>query len=244
MTNVASKEHTFARKLNICQESCTTSRALCGKFWTLWTNTKKPKKQKTTIFRESWLGPPLPESLGILFFFCCFFCFFGFLKVFGLPRSKSLQILPCLLPGSGDPNDHAYGSAVYVVKSRPIANAKNLKNCTPRSCRSVLFWAVSELKTVNQNRFGATERKTWQVSRGDSELEQELLHVLPETQLGLLLGSYFLNSVHLPWRFGALGGSHQISRQVFGAQVGCAFKPNATRNKKLLGATRGPWPYC
>ena len=60
------------------------------------------------------------------------------MKVFGLPRSQSLQILPCLLPGSGDPNDHAYGSAVFVVKSRPIAHEKNLKSCTPRSCRSVI----------------------------------------------------------------------------------------------------------
>ena len=137
LTNVDSKEHTFAGKLNICQESCTTRRAFCGKFWTLWTNTKKTKKSKQTN-RQIYSGwdPPSTESGNIVYFFVLVPCFFCFLKVFGLPRFKSLQILPCLLPGSGDPNDHAYGSAVYVVKSRPIANEKNLKNCTPRSCRS------------------------------------------------------------------------------------------------------------
>ena len=83
---------------------------------------KKPKNQKTKNKIPKVLAgtPPLPESLGILLLFVfwvsLFFCLFD---VFGLPRSKSLQILPCLLPGSGDPNDHAYGSAVYVVKSRP-----------------------------------------------------------------------------------------------------------------------------
>ena len=39
---------------------------------------KNKKTQGKTIFRESWLGPPLPKSLEIL----CFFCFFCFSKVF------------------------------------------------------------------------------------------------------------------------------------------------------------------
>ena len=97
-------------------------------------NLEKPKK----ICRESWPGPPPSRESGnigvFVFWVSLFFCLFD---VFGLPRSKSLQILPCLLPGSGDPNDHAYGSAAYVVKSRPIA--KNVKNCSPSNCRSVIF---------------------------------------------------------------------------------------------------------
>ena len=44
-------------------------------------NLEKPKKKKQ--IRESWLGPPPPKSLEILFFFVfwffqCFFFFFGF----------------------------------------------------------------------------------------------------------------------------------------------------------------------
>ena len=83
-------------------------------------------------------GTPASRESGNIVVFCFLgFFVFCFLKVFGLPRSKSLQILPCLLPGSGDPNDHAYGSAVYVVKPRPIASEKNMKSCTPRSWGSV-----------------------------------------------------------------------------------------------------------
>ena len=48
LTKLDSKEHKFARKLNICQESCTTRRALCGKFWTMWTNTKNTHNKSNT----------------------------------------------------------------------------------------------------------------------------------------------------------------------------------------------------
>ena len=94
----------------------------------------EPRETKKKYAESLGRDPPPPESLGIL---VCLFCLCFFFDVFGLPRSKSLQILPCLLPGSGDPNDHAYGSAAYVVKSRPIA--KNVKNCSPSNCRSVIF---------------------------------------------------------------------------------------------------------
>ena len=124
---------TFVKKAALPAEHSVENVGPCGQ-----TQKNKTLKTKINIQRVLAGTPPFREAGNVYFFW--YLCFLVFLKVFGLPRSKSLQLLPCLLPGSGDPNDHAYGSAVYVVKSRPIiANEKNLKNCSPRSCCSVFF---------------------------------------------------------------------------------------------------------
>ena len=96
-------------------------------------NTKRNTKK--TIFRESWLGPPFPESLVF------FFLFDVFVWVLPLPLADAwgkivfvLMVVQFLFLWSffllSD------GSAVYVVKLRHIF----LKNWTLRGFRSVFFW--------------------------------------------------------------------------------------------------------
>ena len=58
--------------------------------WLKVTKTQKTlEKQKKTIFRESWLGPPLPKSLQLFFFFFFFPGFYLFSESLGwAPPSK------------------------------------------------------------------------------------------------------------------------------------------------------------
>ena len=94
---------------------------------------KNKKYTKNKKYSES-LGwdPPLPESLGI----CSFLDFLFYIIFFESFWPPSFQESANITLSATSPNDHAYGSAVYVVKSRPIANDNLLKNCTPRGCRS------------------------------------------------------------------------------------------------------------